>query len=135
MIKGANFNKLPRLENYNEVGLSHGRWPVSDHKGGSVTEKVFYRRQNVTFGNSVQARRRLVQNDDRCIPPQCACYRDALPLTSRETLSTLAKHGFVTFRKFVDELVRVGQPGGTVDSFAVERVRTVGDVFDNGRPK
>src|SRR5439155_23638432 len=90
---------------------------------------------HLRFTLDVQARHRLVQNQDRGIPNQGASDGDSLLLSAREGGAPLADDRVVTIFKFADELVGIRRLGRS-HNFPHIRLRfSISDVFPDGGPK
>ncbi len=78
--------------------MRHNKSGASDHQ---LVERVLQR----TFSAIVQGARRLVEDEDRRIPQDCARDRYALFLTAGESVAALADHGVVPVVETGNELV------------------------------
>src|SRR6266550_7884043 len=102
---------------------------------GSILHEFVQRLENQFFGSCVQARGRLVQDEDRRIANYGARDRDSLALTTRKRHSTFAQNSVIAFRQLVDELTCIGKICRADDLLARSVGLAVGNVLPDTRMK
>ena len=132
---GALLHHAPALQHHQTVGALQGRQAVRDGNRGAALHQVFQGFLDFFFGFGIDRRSGLVQYQDARIDEQRARNRDALALTARQALTTLAHHGVVAMRQAQDELMRVRGAGSGHDLGAAGVRQTVGNVLGNGAEK
>src|SRR6266550_1558441 len=102
---------------------------------GSILHEFVQRLENQFFGSCVQARGRLVQDEDRRIANYGARDRDSLALTTRKRHSTFAQNSVIAFRQLIDKLTCVGKICRADDLLARSVRLAVGNVLPDRRMK
>ena len=101
-------NDLSVFEHEDLVGALNGREPMRNHEGGATRAQRSEPVPNMLLGFRVQARRRLVQEQDLGVGENRARDRNALPLASRQAHAAFTHHRLVLVREAFNELVTVG---------------------------
>src|SRR4029077_12862327 len=105
------------------------RQTVRDDEGRPALSQRSQSVLNQRFALAVEARRRLVQDQDAWVRQDGARDRDALALPARQAHAALADHRVVLFLEPLDELVAMRDAADRLDLLA-GRVRVaVGDVL------
>ena len=118
---GASLGDEPLLDDQDLIGATDGGEPVCNHKGRSTLAEVAESFLNERLALGVEARRRLVQDQDSRIGQQSPRNRHALPLPTRKLDATLADNGVVSVRELADEIIAVRDPGNFTDSLIIRR--------------
>src|SRR5262249_60874978 len=106
----AALDDLAVLEHQDLVGAADGREPVGDDEGGAAGAQRLQAILNHRFALAVEARGRLVENQDPRVGENRARDRDALPLPARQPDAALADDRVVAPLEALDELVAVRDP-------------------------
>ena len=112
---------------HNAAGLHHqdliraadGRQPVRDHERRAALHQVPQAFLNQRLGFGIQARGRLVQNQNARIGQNRARNRNPLPLPAGEFHAALADDGVVLFLEMLGELIHARDAAGLQDSSSV----------------
>src|SRR5438876_5575319 len=115
LLMGAPFYNLSTLDQQNGVGAADGGQSMSNDNGGATRDESAQPFENERLRTSVQARGRLVQQDDRRVTNNCPRNRQALALAARKGDPALADHRLVAVRQLLDELMSIGGLGGGQD--------------------
>src|SRR6267154_6454908 len=109
---GTLLDDLAAVEHQDAVEAAHRRQPVRDHDRGASLHEPLHRLldQGLRFG--IEARRRLVEDQNRRVCEKRARQRDALPLAARQLDAAFADQRAVALRQPQDELMRVGKTRG-----------------------
>src|SRR5260221_2834208 len=107
LLVGAALDDLAAFEHQDLVGAADGREPVRDHERRAPPPQRAQTVLDHGLALAVEARGRLVQDQDAWIGEDCPGDRDALALTARELDATLAHHGVVLLFEALDELLAV----------------------------
>src|SRR6267142_2711675 len=126
---GTLLDDLAAVEHQDAVEAAHRRQPVRDHDRGASLDEPLHRLldQGLRFG--IEARRRLVEDQDRRVGKKRARQRDALPLAARQLDAAFADQRAVALRQSQDELMRVGKTRGLLDRRHAGARPAVGDVL------
>ena len=117
------------VEHQDAVQRAHGRQPVRDDDAGAALHQPLHRVLDQRLGVAVQARCRLIQDQDRRVGQERPRQRHALALAAGQLHPALPDQRRIAARKPDDEVVRVGQPGRPLD-LGLRRGRIgIGDVL------
>src|SRR5439155_9692198 len=125
----AALDDLTVLEDENLIRAADRREPVRDHERRAPAPQRLQAVLNHRLALAVEARRRLVEDQDLRVGENRARDRDALPLAAREAHAALADARVVAFLEPLDELVAVRDAADGLDLVARRvrlRVRDVG---------
>src|SRR5262245_27906801 len=110
--------------------MRDGRQAVGNHNYGLTLHDIVQRLLDRLLGDRVQARSRLIENQDRRVFHDDASDCNALPLTARELHSTLTDQRGVLFLDPGDELVRMSL-ASRLDDLPIARLEPpVADVLE-----
>ncbi len=109
----AAFDDVSVVKHADEVGSPDCRKTVSDDKGGAPLHKSVERLLYEGLALTVERRRCFVENENRRVAEHGAGDRDALALTAGEAAAAVAYHGVVALVGGDDEVVGIGDAGGT----------------------
>src|SRR5581483_8978835 len=122
LVVGAALDDPAVVDDEHLVGVADGREAVGDHEAGAAAQQLLERALDLPLGPSVDAGGRLVEDQDARVGERGARDREELPLPLAQPTAALAEHRLVALRQPLDEVVRVGEPGGG-DDLLVGRVR------------
>src|SRR4051794_18381941 len=95
--------------------VSDGMHSMCDDQSSAMLAKVGYCTMNLPFGDRVQRRCRLIEENYRRILEERARDRNPLPLPARKCAAILADARLVALGQGCDEFVRVGGTRGCGD--------------------
>ena len=104
----------PVLQDQDPVRLQDGGQAVGDDDAGSALHQGFQCLLNRVFGDGVQRRGCLVQNQDLRVLQDDAGNAQALFFAAGELQAPVSHQGFVSLRLRGDEVVQVGDEAGRV---------------------
>ena len=128
----AALDDLAAFQHQNLIGAANRRQPVGDDEGRPPGAQRPQAVLDERFALAVEARRRLVEDEDAGIRQDGARDRDALPLAAREPDAALADDRVVLLLEPLDELVAVRDVADRLDLVAPGVRPRVGDVFRDG---
>ncbi len=102
---------------------------MRDHDRGASLHQPLHRLLNQCFGFGIEARRRLIEDQDRRVGQKCARQRHALPLAARQLDAAFADQRAVTFRQPQDELMGVGQTRSLLNRSHAGSGPAIGDIL------
>ena len=108
----AGLDHAALLEHDDPIGVADRGQAVRDDQPGVLLEQPGERRLDQAFGVAVDARRRLVQDQDLGVGDQSAGEADQLALPERQVAAALLEFGLVALRQPHDELVGADRLGG-----------------------
>jgi hypothetical protein len=111
----AAFDDLPRFEHQDLVSAADGGQAVCDHERGAARPQAPKAVLDHLLALAVEARRRLVQDENTRVRQDRARDGDALPLAARQLDAAFADHRVVSLRELADELVAVGDAARLLD--------------------
>src|SRR5258708_7178221 len=117
------------VEHQDAVEAAHRRQSVRDHDRGAALHQPFHRLLDQRFGFGIEARRRLVEDQDRRVGQERARQRDALTLAARQLDAAFADQRAVALRQPQDEFMRVGKPCRLFDRRHGGAGPAIGDVL------
>ena len=103
------------VEDEDPVQRAHRREAVGDHDRGAPLHQPLHRLLDQRLRLRVEARGRLVQDQDRRIGQEGAGHGHALALAARQLHAALAHQGAVALGQAHDEVVRIGEPRRALD--------------------
>ena len=112
---GAEFDDPSLVENGDGVGVADGGNAVGDEDGGTSAHDGAEMVEDPVFGVGVDARKRIVENQDARAAQNGAGDGGALLLASGECDAALADGGVVAFGEGFDVVSDVGGIGGGLD--------------------
>src|SRR5215207_1358747 len=115
------------------VGEGEGREPVRDDDRRPALHRLAEPGADPRLGRGVDARGRVVEDQDSRLEDQRARDRDPLSLTAGERDPALPDHRVVALRQFGDELVRLREPRGAFDLLVGRAWPGERDVLAHGR--
>lgn len=74
---------------------------------------------NYSLASAVEGRGRLIEQQDRPVPNNCACQSDALSLSTTQKHASFANDGIVSICQGRDKVVRVSDFGRLVDELTL----------------
>src|SRR4028118_1579273 len=105
------------VEDQDQVGVPHRRYPLGDHEDGAVllahqpVQGLLDRRLRLR----VHRRSAIVEDEEAGVNQQGSGYRDPLALPAREADAALPDHGLVPVGEPADELVGLRRLRGLAD--------------------
>src|SRR5487761_1925146 len=109
-----------------------GAEPMGDDERGAPLHQLVQRLQHLRLCLSVEAGRRLIQQQDGRVAYQRTGNGDALSLSTRKVSATLPQDGGVALRLTHDKFVRIGGLRGSQDVQIACIWPPVGDVIADG---
>ena len=106
---------------------------MRDHDRGRAADDAVDRLLDEPLRLAVERAGRLVEDQDRGVADDCARDRDPLSLAAREPDTAVADHGVIAIGELRDELVGVGDLGGTDNLGVREPVAPIRDVVPDRR--
>ena len=125
---GASLHDPALIHHDDLVGVSDGRKPMGDVKGGVPARELAKITLNLALGMTVQGGGRFVEQQDTGIFQHGARDRHPLALATGQLKSTLSHHRLVPIWQAHDELVDVGQPCSFLDFGRARGGTSVADV-------
>ena len=101
---GSGFDNFALVDDKYSIGISDRRQSMCDDEGRPITQHAIDRPLKKTFGLRVDAGRRFVEDEYSGIVENRPCKGDELPLTDRESGSSLEYLGLETVRSLFDKL-------------------------------
>src|ERR1700733_8493162 len=127
------FNEFAILDDENYVRMTDGTEMVRDDDGSFAFHQAIQSFHDGLFGSGVEPRCGFIENQDGSVVKNCARDSDALTLSAGKTDATLADHRVITLGHFFNELMSVGEFGGT-DNLAARSGGLAGwNIFLNRR--
>src|SRR6202051_3305973 len=108
---GAVLDDAATLDRDDAVGAAHRGKPVGDNENGTAFTDPAHVVLDDALTLVIERTGGFVEDQNAGIGHQGTGDRNALPLTTRETASSLPDDGVVSLGKFENELVRTGQEG------------------------
>src|SRR5437867_130212 len=115
LLVGPALNESALFEDEDQIGLGGRLKVVGDEQAGFPGHEAPERFPDPGLAFDIEARRRLVQDQDRRVADDGPCQGDPLFLPAREGTATLGDHGGVAVFELDDEIMGVGRLGGAHD--------------------
>src|SRR5437773_3198556 len=115
LLVGPALNESALFEDEDQIGLRGRLEVVGDEQAGFPGHEAPERFPNPGLAFDIEARRRLVQDQDRRVADDGPGQGDPLFLPAREGTATLGDHGGVAVVELDDEIMGVGRLGGAHD--------------------
>src|SRR4029079_16905771 len=93
------FDRTPILHNVDPVGMRYRVQPVCDRKCRAALAEMLHGLANLQCGSGVECSRRCIEQEDRRILDESACYGDPLPLSPGQLQAVFADRRIVSARK------------------------------------
>src|SRR5688500_3959563 len=107
LVVGSRLHDSPPVHDDNSVGPLDRGQAVSDDQRRPMFHQIAERELDHPFGFRIQRRRRLIENEQRWVPQNCARDGQPLPFSAGKLDAFLPHHRPVALRKPLDELVRI----------------------------
>ena len=128
----AESGHAPVVENEYLVGTHDRRHALRDDNSRELAAQVVEGLPQVGVGCEVERGRRVVEDDDLGMADEGTCYREPLPLTTREVLAARLDEGIETIGLLADEVGRL-RPSERLPELVVTCVRiTPAEVLADG---
>src|SRR4051812_21440993 len=135
LLVRALFDDPAVLEDDDEIRVPDRREPVGDDEGSSPGEQPAEGELDPSLGADVDARRRLVEDQNPRIREKRPCKGDELSLAERQAPSSFGHLGLVAVLESLDELVRTDSLRGRDDVALTRAGPPEGDVLPHGPGK
>ena len=129
---GAHLHDPAVLHDHDAVRLAQGEQPVGDQDGGAALGDAVQSLLDVLLGLGVDARRRLVEDQDLGVGGHDAREGEQLPLAVGEVGAALGEVGLVALGQSADEAVGVDEAGGRLHPGVVHLGVAQPDVVAHG---
>src|SRR5258705_8023341 len=114
----APFNDATLFQDKNLIGVVDGGKTLRDHKRRPVFAQPLHRLLNQVLSRRIDARRRIVENEDARIHQESARDGDTLALAAAQRNAPLADDRVITIFQLRDELVRLRCMSALLDFLA-----------------